>query len=321
MRIRRTTFSAVTATAVTAFLLGGLSPATADGSDVPAPTLPSGAPAPTAVTDAPTDSPSTQAAEADDPPVEDAEGLIDLNLQDKTISVPLPLGAVELPLGIAGFDLDGKQKLLVPPFASTTYGGEAVALNVNVNVLGLLSLKSRKLGAVPVGPSNNGGGAFPKKIVSANMPELFFGPPEMGAYGGSSYTQTSPTLYGGFPKAEAGTKIAELVAPLINADGIEATARAEQLENGEWETVTHVRFARLDINGVTWQDKDVEPNRTQNISGLGKVVLNEQKITRLPGDRYAAKVTAIHITLSTAKLGLPVGTDIYIGTAEAIAYE
>jgi hypothetical protein len=66
---------------------------------------------------------------------------------------------------------------------------------------------------------------------------------------------------------------------------------------------------------------DVAPNTSYDLVGLGKVVLNEQKITQIPGDRHGLEVNAIHITLDTAKFGLPVGADIYIGSAEAIIYE
>ena len=113
----------------------------------------------------------------------------------------------------------------------------------------------------------------------------------------------------------------EVYAANITAKGIHVSARVERLANGEYQFGGSAKFAYLSIYGVTWEDKPIEPNRTYDVPGLGKVVLNEQKITQVPGDRQGIRVTAIHITLSTAKLGLAVGSDIYIGSAEAIVYD
>lgn len=131
-------------------------------------------------------------------------------------------------------------------------------------------------------------------------------------------------LYGGLtrPDAVSTVRVAELELGTFLADGIDVTARAQQrYPDNVFEATAKVHVARLKVGNKEYQDYDVPPNTTYSIVGLGKVVLNEQKITELPGDRYAAKVNAVRITLSTASLGLPIGTNIYIGSAEAVVYQ
>jgi hypothetical protein len=92
-----------------------------------------------------------------------------------------------------------------------------------------------------------------------------------------------------------------------------------RLDDGEPVTEGNLQFINLKIAGKAIPI-DVPPNTTLNIAGLGKVVINEHKELRAPGVAHAYQVIALHITLDTAKAGLPVGAEIIVGVSQAFVY-
>lgn len=289
-------------------------PPAPDETKAPAEVTSEPAPAPAAAQPLEVEAEEPEATDDPAEPEPEAVGLLDLKVLDAVIPIPFgpPLSAFGLPLNILNYNLNGPSRSWFRP--GTQYGGEAVALYVNAHVSNVLQIKSRKFGArpVPTGNTGAGSGTNAADVTAAGL----------HAKAISSRTDTKPTALGhNLPEATAESRIGALVSPYLVADGIETKARVKQRDDGEWETVTEVRFARLNMSGSEYQEDDIAPNTTHVIPGLGKVVLNEQTITRLPGDRYGAKVTAIHITLAVALGGLPVGADIYISSSEAIAYE
>jgi len=109
-----------------------------------------------------------------------------------------------------------------------------------------------------------------------------------------------------------------LTGALISAKAIGSTSHV-RLENGETPiTEGSLQFINLKVAGNTIP-VDVAPNTTINVAGLGQVVINEHKELRVPGF-HAYQVIALHITLDTAKAGLPVGAEVQIGASQAIVY-
>lgn len=252
------------------------------------------------------------------PPAEDAEGLVDVELPDRNVPIdPLPERQVG-PIANYYFINLGKTGTISP--TGDFYDGSAVGVYFEADVLGLLKVRSRKLGAVYM-PKN----VVPNRtqgddaLVASAHPELW-PVPYLEVRGIESRVRNSGGCCGVFrANANATTKIARLKVGDLDVEGIEVTALAHQVyPTNEYETTAEVRFARIKFGTTVYNYPDIAPNTTYNVAGLGKVVLNERKITEKPGERHAAKVNAIHITLSTSKLGLPVGTDIYIGSAEAV---
>ena len=109
-----------------------------------------------------------------------------------------------------------------------------------------------------------------------------------------------------------------LTGGLITATAIGSTSHV-RLDGGTPITEGSLQFINLRVAGKTIP-VDVAPNTTINVAGLGKVVINEHKQLRVPGVTHAYQVIALHITLDTAKAGLPVGAEIQIGASQAIVY-
>jgi hypothetical protein len=109
-----------------------------------------------------------------------------------------------------------------------------------------------------------------------------------------------------------------LSGALISAKAIGSTSHV-RVEEGETAiTEGNLQFINLKVAGNAIP-VDVAPNTTINVAGLGKVVINEHKELRVPGF-HAYQVIALHITLDTAKAGLPVGAEVQIGASQAIVY-
>ena len=105
---------------------------------------------------------------------------------------------------------------------------------------------------------------------------------------------------------------------LISATAIGSTSHV-RVDDGTPVTEGSLQFINLKIAGKAIPI-DVGPNTTINVAGLGKVVVNEQKELRVDGVVHAYQVIALHITLDTAKAGLPVGAEIEVGASQAFVY-
>ena len=110
----------------------------------------------------------------------------------------------------------------------------------------------------------------------------------------------------------------KLSGALISATAIGSTSHV-RLDGGTPVTEGNLQFINLKVAGKAIP-VDVEPNTTIDVAGLGKVVINEQKELRAPGVGHIYRVIALHITLDTARAGLPVGAEIQIGASEARVY-
>lgn len=311
-------------------------PGTADGAGTaptpritvaPTPPVPTAAATPTPTpTPSVEPTPSATPEPAATPIVEPGSGgVIDLN--DGGTSTPLvpPLASIPLPFNLGSINLGPKT---APTVDKPQFGGGAAGLYVDASVGNDFRVKAGQVGAVSMKPDGT-----PTKSSAANvlvpmsyLPVLI-ALPLFGLHADvASATASGDFFTGGLPYAQAVANVedvsGEVYAANITADGIESRAFVRRQANGEYQFIGSTKFAELSIYGaVNWDSKPIEPNRTHVIPGLGKVVLNEQKITDRPGDRHGIRVNAIHITLSTATLGLPVGTDIYVGSAEAIIHE
>lgn len=110
-----------------------------------------------------------------------------------------------------------------------------------------------------------------------------------------------------------------LLGGLITAQAI--GSRSHVRLDGEGDPITEgsLQFINLKIAGKAIPI-DVPPNTTIDVAGLGKVVVNEQKEVRIPGVGHGFQVNGLHITLDTAKAGLPIGAEIQLATSQAVVY-
>ncbi len=264
------------------------------------------------------------AAEPEDvpgPPAGDTEGLVDVSNGEKTTPIELPAPSFDL-ISVLAYDL-GKSGY---SWTGDRYDGSAVGVYIDANIADLLTIATRKVAVANV-PKSAGGGVDSNTAARFSLDGFFFAP-GIEAFGIETLAKSAP-LPNLSNRAEAlsSVRIARLKAAGLLIEGIDVTARAGQTyfagptEDATFSASTTMHVTRLKSGTKEYSDYDVPPNTAYTISGLGKVVLNEQKITELPGDRYAAKVNAVRITLSTASLGLPVGTNIYIGSAEAVVHQ
>ncbi|MDR7086089.1 hypothetical protein J2X11_000928 [Aeromicrobium panaciterrae] len=258
------------------------------------------------------------------PPAEDTEGLVDVKIGDATVPVGFSLLEKYDVFQIARYDVSDSNYHYTGYLDQ--YDGQAVGVYIDANVADLLKITSRKIAGAEV-PRSAGGNSNSHEVARFSLDGFFFAP-GIELFNIESNAKSAPVdRFTNRPEAQAAVKISRLRAAGLVIEGIDVTARAGQnyysgqTGDNTFSATTTMHVARLKSGTKEYQNYDVPPNTTYSIPGLGKVVLNEQKITELPGDRYAAKVNAVRITLSTASLGLPIGTNIYIGSAEAVVYE
>ena len=286
---------------------------------------------PTAATESegveePTSAAESSPAEADEEPAEpEAPKLLDLTIGHKTS--PIRLGGLTLPLNLGSLDLNPQT---APATADPQFGGGTSGLTATISAAGLVQVKTTKLGAMAMNPD---GDITERTAAYVQVPELPVPLPvpdlnilSGGAKSIKSFASGYHTYPDKRPIATARTDVAQLGLNVyfanITANGIRASARVVREPDGQYTFTGVSSYADLSMAGVVNPTtSDVAPNTSYDVVGLGKVVLNEQKITQIPGDRHGLEVHAIHITLDTAKFGLPVGADIYVGSAEAIIYE
>lgn len=354
MRLRVKPLAIAGVATVTALSVSGLSPTMAaepDGTDDPAieataapVETPTPTPTPTAIeTGPPTEAPSddtpavpdepalieeeSDAPEgSDEPAATEAPGSLDLKVLDSTFPIVLP--GLTIPLFKLGWlDLNPQT---APATADPQFGGSASGLYAEALASDAIRVRTGQLGAVAMQPD---GTPTDRTTAHVEVPSVEVPSPlppipiaGLAADGVRVRTSGGLTFPDKRPSATARTEIenfsGNIYSANIIADGVHVSANAQRLADGQYQFTGRTKFAYLSIYGlVNWEDKEIEPNRTYDVAGLGKVVLNEQVLTQLPGDRQGIRVTGIHITLGTSKFGLPAGTDIYIGSAEAIIYE
>lgn len=304
----------VSAVALTALSVQGLTPSVAAEPTVPATPTPAAAPAPTATPATPVPTPT------------EAPKLLELKNGSKSTPI-LKLPALTLPLNLGRIDLNPQT---APASSAPRFGGGAYGIRTDINLGFSLQLKSSKLGAIGMDPN---GATTERTAAVVQLPTVPvpLPVPDFNVLAGAARGITVKTWgYESYPAklptAVAHSDVVNFGAQVLFsthvANGIKAIAIVKRLANGEYEFTGRSLFDSVSFVGLINHDsQEVAPNTTVAVPGLGKVILNEQKITRLPGERQGIEVNAIHIILGTSLPGVPIGSDIYVGSAEAILYE
>lgn len=123
-----------------------------------------------------------------------------------------------------------------------------------------------------------------------------------------------------YAKSELLTRTARLslFGGLIQAGAIGSTSKVEMVGDQFTETGAF-QFVNLKVAGQTIP-VDVAPNTSIHVANLGTVTINEQKSVAIDGFVHGFQVIGIHITLDTARAGLPVGAEIQVATSQALIW-
>ncbi|MDQ2637406.1 MAG: hypothetical protein M3Y83_11075 [Actinomycetota bacterium] len=195
-------------------------------------------------------------------------------------------------------------------------GGGGIGAYAFAHVGDEVEAETGKLGGKFMPPLGTDGKPVSNTTGSVNLPQLL----TVKAIESTVTGTSNPAL----SESTVSSKLADLrlfpslFGSLISATAIGSTSHV-RLDDGEPVTEGNLQFINLKIAGKAIPI-DVPPNTTINVAGLGEVVINEHKELRAPGVAHAYQVTALHITLDTAKAGLPVGAEIQIGMSQAFVY-
>ena len=188
--------------------------------------------------------------------------------------------------------------------------GQAYATLANAKVGNSLQNRIGKAALVTMGCEGTGGETRSNNISSFNVGNIFtLGNGVTTAFGG-------PQNGGTVAKTTATIENVSLLGGLIGATAIKAVAQETFKSGTRTRSTAGSGFVGLKIGGVT-VSVNVPPNTELPLLGLGKVIINEQII---PSGGGRTQVNGLRIVINTLNLlGLPVGSEIIIGHAEASA--
>ncbi|MDN5744138.1 MAG: hypothetical protein L0H31_03335 [Nocardioidaceae bacterium] len=232
--------------------------------------------------------------------------LLALNNKGKEFGVPLPYLSLPALAGSLGLKFNGS-----PPATTTAqFGGYAIGMYADVRLANTIKLKSGRVAASYISPD---GRTSSSEVVASGETPWPLSARYTNVYASANAgTRSNNTRYA------RGESRATDVSGIVQ--GLHAKAQAERRLDGSCVVTTDIRYAHLEILGAAYSEKDIAPNTTYDVPGVGQVILNEQQHVNIPGQKCGARLNTIHIKLSTAQYGLPAGADIYVGAIEAIVY-
>lgn len=191
-----------------------------------------------------------------------------------------------------------------PPSDASPVGGFAYGLFAGANVGKTAKVYIQPTGILSVPQVGTNGVTYSNNVAGVKLTNV--------ANVGAVTTSMNALTISGFAEVTTGAEIAKvnLLNGLITADAIQVTAhvrRAGPFDVSEAKT----NFVNLTIAGKPI-DINVKPNTLINVLGICKIWINQQ-IT-VSGN---STVSGLHIVLTTAKYGLPIGADIQVATANA----
>lgn len=217
----------------------------------------------------------------------------------------------------------GAQIMLNPVFAEVepsnngnpgapTVGGTAYAAFVQAHATEQVKAETGRLAQVTMPMAGTGGQTLNNHVAGAYVGGVL----SLGALDSNATGLTSAT----YAKSTMDTKIARLnlFNGLISATAIGSSSQVEMVD-GTFTQSGKLQFVNLKIAGQAIPI-DVGPNTSIHIANLGTVTLNEQKSVAVDGFVHGYQVIGLHLTLDTAKAGLPVGAEIQVATSQALIW-
>jgi hypothetical protein len=191
-------------------------------------------------------------------------------------------------------------------------GGMAYSAYVEAHASDQVKAETGRLAQVTMPLAGTGGAVLNNHVASAYVAGVL----NVGVM--DSYSQGITTE--AYAKSETATKTARisLFNGLIQAGAIGSTSKAE-MEDGKFTSSGQFQFVNLKVAGKAIPI-DVGPNTSIHIANLGTVTINEQKSVAIDGFVHGYQVIGIHITLDTARAGLPIGAEIQVATSQALIW-
>lgn len=184
-------------------------------------------------------------------------------------------------------------------------GGSGYTTQVSANVLGLVNVISGPTARATMPPGGTAGKDVTNNTVGVNVPQVL----TTGLLSNTVNGSVAPTA----SRSTVTSKVAavNVLNGLIRADAVVSKAEAYKAAGQPIELRPSATLVNLVIAGQAIP-VTVAPNTTLNVAGLGQVVLNQQVRTAT-----GLTVRALVVKVGTAGLGLPLGTTVELGVANA----
>jgi hypothetical protein len=201
--------------------------------------------------------------------------------------------------------LNPTQSVVVPapPPAAPQIGGVGYSSMVKASVGPALDVDAGPSAFIATPPGGTDGETIQNATAEVTVPSVL--------HVAAAKSSTSGTTVPGRGVVRVDNELAglDVLSGLITADGISAEATVKKRNSHRIRTRLTTRLLNLSVAG-TAIPANVPPNTVLDLAGVGTLVVNEQK-----RGSWGGYVRALHLTLSTAQDGLPVGAEIEVGVA------
>lgn len=196
-----------------------------------------------------------------------------------------------------------------PPAPGVRLGGNAYGTRVSATVDGQVKVYSGPTGVVRTPYTGSNGTTLRNRTASVNVP----GVQTTGAVASTSTSSLSGTSDADVLNTDEIAKV-NLLNGVVTAGALKVTARGTQVD-GAYRGVMRMTLVNLRVGGRQ-VPVDVAPNTRYDVAGVGRVVVNQHvrnaKVNIIRG---------VHVTLTTAQVGLPVGARIEVAVASTAIIE
>jgi len=201
--------------------------------------------------------------------------------------------------------LNPTQSIVVPapPPAAPQIGGLGYSSQVKATVGPALDIDAGPSAFIATPPGGTEGETIQNATAEVSVPNIL--------HVAAAKSWTTGKTVPGRGKVKVNNELAGLnvLNGLITADAISAGVTVKKKDSNKVRTGLGSQLLNLTVAGNAIPVK-VPPNTKLDLAGVGTLVLNEQV-----KDSWGGYVRALHLTLTTAQYGLPVGAEIEIGVA------
>ena len=201
--------------------------------------------------------------------------------------------------------LNPTQSIVVPapPPAAPQIGGTGYSSMIKATVGPALDLDAGPSAFISTPPGGTEGETIQNATAEVTVPNVL--------HVAAAKSWTTGKTVPGHGKVKVNNELAGLnvLNGLITADAISAGVVVKKKKSNKVTTRLGSQLLNLTVAGNAIP-VNVAPNTKLDIAGVGKLVLNEQV-----KESWGGYVRALHLTLTTAQYGLPVGAEIEVGVA------
>jgi hypothetical protein len=201
--------------------------------------------------------------------------------------------------------LNPTQSIVVPapPPAAPQIGGVGYSSMIKANVGPALDVDAGPSAFISTPPAGTEGETIQNATAEVTVPNVL--------HVAAAKSWTTGKSVPGHGKVKVNNELAGLnvLNGLITADVISAGVVVKKKRSNKVTTRLGSQLLNLTVAGNAIPG-DVAPNTQLDLAGVGTLVINEQV-----KESWGGYVRALHLTLTTAQYGLPVGAEIEVGVA------